>query len=164
MKQKLGIVAAFMHDPKVLILDEPTSGLDPLMQSEMLKMVLEAKEKGKTVLMSSHSFEEIEKTCDRAGIIRDGRIVSIEDVAAAREHKGQWFAVKVGSRADAEKLLQSSLDTKADGNNRVIISVKDGYSEMFSLLAKLNVKELKEASRSIESTFMRFYGKEESDD
>ena len=70
MKQKLGIVAAFMHDPKVLILDEPTSGLDPLMQNAFVELIQEEKQRGKTILMSSHMFEEVEKTCDRIGIIR----------------------------------------------------------------------------------------------
>ena len=72
MKQNLGIVCAFMHDPRVLILDEPTSGLDPLMQKTFANLILEEKSKGKTILMSSHSFEEVERTCDRVGIIRQG--------------------------------------------------------------------------------------------
>ena len=76
MKQKLGIVAAFMHDPDILILDEPTSGLDPLMQSRFVHLVAEEQEHGKTVLMSSHIFEEVERTCDRIGIIRKGRMIA----------------------------------------------------------------------------------------
>ncbi|MGZ4112384.1 MAG: ABC transporter ATP-binding protein, partial [Tumebacillaceae bacterium] len=80
MKQKVGIVAAFMHDPDVLILDEPTSGLDPLMQRIFVDLLLEEKRKGKTILMSSHIFHEIERTCDRVGIIKDGRLISEENV------------------------------------------------------------------------------------
>ena len=77
MKQKVGIVAAFMHDPKVIILDEPTSGLDPLMQKVFIEIVLEEKARGTTFLMSSHSFQEIERTCDRAAIIKDGVIIAV---------------------------------------------------------------------------------------
>jgi ABC-type multidrug transport system ATPase subunit len=77
MKQKLGIICAFMHDPKVLILDEPTSGLDPLMQKTFAELIHEEKAKGKTILISSHSFEEIERTCDRVGIIRSGELVVV---------------------------------------------------------------------------------------
>lgn len=80
MKQKVGIVAAFMHDPEVIILDEPTSGLDPLMQKVFIEMVLEEKAKGKTFLMSSHSFPEIERTCDRAAIIKDGVVIAVKDI------------------------------------------------------------------------------------
>ena len=71
MKQKLGIAAAFMHDPDMLILDEPTSGLDPLMQNRFIELMAEEKEKGKTIFLSSHMFEEVERTCDRIGIIRN---------------------------------------------------------------------------------------------
>ena len=78
MKQKIGIVCAFMQEPEILILDEPTSGLDPLMQNEFIKLIEEEKEKGRTILMSSHSFEEVEKTCDRAAIIKQGKIVAVE--------------------------------------------------------------------------------------
>ena len=80
MKQKVGIVNAFMHEPEVVILDEPTSGLDPLMQNVFVELILEEKKKGTTILMSSHIFEEVEKTCDRTAIIRSGRIVAVEDM------------------------------------------------------------------------------------
>ena len=65
-KQKIGIICAFMQDPDILLLDEPTSGLDPLMQNEFIDLILEEKERGKTILLSSHIFEEVERTCDRA--------------------------------------------------------------------------------------------------
>lgn len=70
MKQKLCIISAFMHDPDILILDEPTSGLDSLMQKRFIELIAKEKEKGKTILSSSHIFEEVERTCDRVGIIR----------------------------------------------------------------------------------------------
>ena len=73
MKQKLGIVAAFMHDPRILLLDEPTSGLDPLMQNRFIQLLDAEKARGKTILLSSHMFEEVERTCHRVGIIRAGR-------------------------------------------------------------------------------------------
>src|SRR5699024_571357 len=85
MKQKLGIVAAFMHDPEVLILDEPTSGLDPLMQNRFVELIAEEKKKGKTILLSSHMFEEVERTCDRIGIIRNGKLVTVDSVETLRQ-------------------------------------------------------------------------------
>lgn len=162
MKQKLGIVAAFMHDPDVLILDEPTSGLDPLMQNEMLSMVLEEKSKGKTVLMSSHSFEEIEKTCDRAGIIRDGKLVSIEDIASLKNDSAQKFIVRMASKADVDKLLGSTLSTAKKDETRVEIKVDGSLKEMLTVLSKLDVAELGVVPRTIEDVFMKFYGKGES--
>ncbi len=73
-----------MNDPDVIILDEPTSGLDPLMQNEFVELLLEEKQKGKTIFMSSHIFEEVERTCDRTAIIKDGKIVTIEDMASLK--------------------------------------------------------------------------------
>lgn len=162
MKQKLGIVAAFMHDPQVLILDEPTSGLDPLMQNEMLKMVMEEKSKGKTVLMSSHSFEEIEKTCDRAGIIREGKLVSIEDIASLKNDSVQKFIVRMARKADVDKLLQSTLGTAKKDETRVEIKVDGSLKEMLTVLSKLDVVELGVVPRTLEDVFMKFYGKGES--
>ena len=86
MKQKIGIVCAFMNPlASILILDEPTSGLDPLMQNRFVELILSEKKKGKTILMSSHMFEEIERTCDRAAIIRDGRLVAVEEMEKLKE-------------------------------------------------------------------------------
>ena len=76
MKQKIGLVCAFMHDPAILVLDEPTSGLDPLMQHTFVELIDEEKAAGKTILMSSHMFDEVERTCDRVAIIKQGRLVS----------------------------------------------------------------------------------------
>lgn len=94
MKQKLGIVAAFMHNADVLILDEPTSGLDPLMQNRFVELVLSEKAKGKTILMSSHIFEEVEKTCDNVLIIKDGRIVKQSDAQTLKNSQRKGFLVK----------------------------------------------------------------------
>ena len=68
---------ALIHNPRLLFLDEPTSGLDPLMQNAFVELIQEEKQRGKTILMSSHMFEEVEKTCDRIGIIRQGRLVEV---------------------------------------------------------------------------------------
>ena len=76
VKRKLAIVTAFMHDPDVLILDEPTSGLDPIMQDTFIEFIKQEKEKGKTILLSSHIFNEIDATCDKIAIIKDGYLIS----------------------------------------------------------------------------------------
>ncbi|SVC48805.1 uncharacterized protein METZ01_LOCUS301659, partial [marine metagenome] len=86
-RQKLGIVQAFMSDPELLILDEPTSGLDPLLQHEFESLIFERKERGASVIMSSHIFQEIESMCDKAGVIREGEIVSVENVSSLSEKR-----------------------------------------------------------------------------
>jgi ABC-2 type transport system ATP-binding protein len=88
-KQKVGVIQAFMHRPELLILDEPTSGLDPLLQHEFLSMVREAQADGATTFMSSHVLSEVELVAGRVAIVREGRIIDLDDVATLRRHAGQ---------------------------------------------------------------------------
>ena len=89
MKQKVGLVCAFMHHPEIVILDEPTSGLDPLMQTKFIDFILAEKDKGTTIFMSSHMIEEVEKTCDRVAIINAGKIVATETIADLKKRKSK---------------------------------------------------------------------------
>jgi ABC-2 type transport system ATP-binding protein len=84
-KQKIGLVVALQHQPELLILDEPTSGLDPLVQQSFFELVREARDEGRTVFLSSHILSEVERTCDRVAIIRDGRLVKVDRIEALRD-------------------------------------------------------------------------------
>ena len=97
MKQKVAIVCALMHDPAVLILDEPTSGLDPLMQNRFIDLILEEKQRGKTVLMSSHMFEEVERTCARVGILREGRLAAVEEIGTLKARRSRTYSVTLST-------------------------------------------------------------------
>ena len=129
MKQKLGIVAAFMHDPDILILDEPTSGLDPLMQSRFVNLVAEEKEHGKTILMSSHMFEEVERTCDRIGIIREGRMVTVDSAAALHERHTRSYTVTLESEA-AARAFAADFGGICNGE-KVTVTTKQSLEEIF---------------------------------
>jgi ABC-2 type transport system ATP-binding protein len=94
MKQKIALVLAFMHDPEILLLDEPTSGLDPLMQEKFCELMLKEKERGKTVMLSSHIFNEVEKTCDRVAIIKHGRIITEVDMKGIEKRKPEFVVTK----------------------------------------------------------------------
>jgi len=85
-KQKLGLLQAFMNKPELLILDEPTNGLDPLMQHEFYDLLSETKQEGRTVFLSSHILPEVEKVCDRVGIIRQGKLVTVETIETLKSH------------------------------------------------------------------------------
>ena len=140
MKQKLGIVAAFMHDPDILILDEPTSGLDPLMQSRFIDLIAEEKKHGKTILMSSHMFEEVERTCDRIGIIRKGRMVAVDSADTLRERHTRKYTVTLENESVAEAFA-------ADFSG-----IRDG------------VKVTVTTKQSLEEVFMDYYGGEKHDE
>ncbi len=158
MKQKVGIVAAFMHDPKVLILDEPTSGLDPLMQNVFMDLLREEKEKGKTILMSSHIFEEVERICDRAAIIKEGRLITIEDFSSLKEKKEDILVIKLSSENDA--LLKESIEAVKVVDATYRVTIKGNYQEVFSVLSKYDVVSLDKKTQTIEEIFMKYYGKD----
>ena len=86
-----------MHDPQILILDEPTSGLDPLMQSRFIQLVDQEKKAGKTILLSSHIFEEVERTCHRVGIIRKGKMAAVDSVETLRDRHTRTYTVTLSS-------------------------------------------------------------------
>ena len=129
MKQKIGIVAAFMHNPDILILDEPTSGLDPLMQSRFIELVEEEKKHGRTILMSSHIFEEVERTCDRVGIIRKGKLAAVDSVEALRERHVRSYTVTLDS-AELANAFAKDFGGRSDGQ-KVTVSTKQSLEEIF---------------------------------
>ena len=94
MKQKIALVLAFMHDPEIILLDEPTSGLDPLMQEKFCDLILKEKERGKTILLSSHIFNEVEKTCDRVMIIKQGKIITEVDMKDVERKKPEFVVTR----------------------------------------------------------------------
>jgi ABC-2 type transport system ATP-binding protein len=162
MKQKLGLVTAFMHDPAVYILDEPTSGLDPLMQNVFVDLILEEKERGKTILMSSHSFEETYRTCDRAGIIREGRLVAVEDVHSLKSSQHKAYLVTLESIADLEYLRSAGLKIGSISKNTVEVFVSGNYDQFIAALAKCKIHGLDVATQSLEQVFLKYYGREGS--
>ena len=104
-KRKLAIITAFMHDPELLILDEPTSGLYPVMQQTFIDFVKEEKKRGKTILLSSHMFNEVEATCDRIAIIKDGRIVSEFHTSDITHNENKTFKVTFKNVKDMEQVI-----------------------------------------------------------
>lgn len=155
MKQKLAIVTALMHDPDILILDEPTSGLDPLMQNRFLDLILAEKKRGKTILMSSHQFEEVERVCDRAGIIKDGRILTIEDFQDPVKTVDDLFVVTLEQPDD--HLLTSGLNVTHETDATYHVYVKENYPEFLKILADYPVIKLESRRQSLEDIFLTYY-------
>ena len=132
MKQKIGIVAAFMHDPDILILDEPTSGLDPLMQNRFIELIQEEKGRGKTILMSSHMFEEVDRTCDRIGIIRDGRLVALDSAQALRERHVRTYTVTLDQEQTAAEFAREFGGRQdPEQPRRVTVTARQSLEEIF---------------------------------
>ena len=168
VKRKLAIVAAFMSDPDVLILDEPTSGLDPVMQENFIKFIHEEKSRGKTILLSSHIFSEIDSTCDRIAIIKDGKIVS-EFVADDLKHASKkYYTVDFKDEKNVNKFKKSinkipSAEILKIEDNKVFISLEDeDMNKAIEILSGLEINEFSNRKESLEDYFMKFY-KEDKD-
>lgn len=157
-KQKLGIVTAFMHDPQILILDEPTSGLDPLMQNRFVELVREEKAKGKTILLSSHLFEEVEMTCDRILIIKEGRIVANvdgEELSSKREKK---YALEFLREDEKIKFMQSGFSSEEVHNTVEVVVSGQQLNDFVAEISQYQLLSLSQVQHSLEDYFMAFYG------
>ena len=161
MKQKIGIITAFMHDPDVYILDEPTSGLDPLMQIEFSALIAEENKRGKTILMSSHIFEEVQKSCSRVAIIKDGRIAAIEDVKALTTQKTKTYLLTLGRAKDMDIILKSGFEAERVSENTVKISALYPFNDFYKMLQQCDVLSLDSQQVSLEDAFMKYYSSKE---
>ena len=156
-KRKLAIVTAFMHDPAVLVLDEPTSGLDPIMQSVFVEFIREEKARGKTILMSSHIFREVEASCDTVSIIKDGRLVA--DFAADdwRNRPETIYELRFVSKEEYDRFAREA----GAGENLAVVTVREeAINEFVAFLAGYELASLSEIRQSLEDAFMKFYGRD----
>lgn len=160
-KQKVGIITTFMHDPDIYILDEPTSGLDPLMQKTFIDLVLKEKSRGKTFLISSHSLPEIERTCDRIAIIKEGKIVTIKNIHELHSLQRKSFNITLSKKEDVNALLESELIVEKVNDFIVRIDIQNNYDMFFNTLSKYHVKNISADDMSLEHTFMEYYKRED---
>ena len=171
-KRKLAIVTAFMHDPELLILDEPTSGLDPVMQQTFIDFVKQEKKRGKTILLSSHMFNEVEATCDRVAIIKDGKIVSEFDTSQITHNENKNFEVVLKNKEDFQKLLKNlpklhkntinikkiSVKSYDEDKKSIIIAVNDkDINSLVAMLSEFKVETFTQVKFTLEDYFMQFY-------
>ncbi|MEI0492428.1 ABC transporter ATP-binding protein [Brachyspira intermedia] len=159
-KQKIGIVCAFMNEPEVVILDEPTSGLDPLMQKKFIDLILEEKKKGTTIFMSSHIFEEIEKTCDRTAILKDGKLIAIENMEELKSKKNKNFEVVFKNEKDAEN-FKNKISFKSELNNNIvkILIANNEVNSFIKELSNYDILDINSSSQTLEELFLHFYNK-----
>ena len=162
MKQKIGIVCAFMNNPDIIILDEPTSGLDPLMQNKFLELILSEKEKGKTIFMSSHIFDEIERTCDRTAIIKDGYLVAVENLNTLTQSKRKSYVITFLTEEMASSFAKEGFEIKERKGNQVTVTVKGNIKPFIHTLDKYEVTTLDIKTQSLEDLFMHYYGGEKN--
>jgi ABC-2 type transport system ATP-binding protein len=163
-KQKLGLVQAFMHKPRLLILDEPTSGLDPLNQQEFYKMVAEIHAEGRTVFLSSHILPEVEQTCDRVAIIRGGRLVKIDHVSALKDIHQHDVEISFTGSASVEwfKNVASVAKVTQGADEHILqLNVQGELTEIIHLASQHNATNITTHEPTLEEVFLRFYEPEQ---
>ena len=164
-KRKLAVVTAFMHDPEILILDEPTSGLDPVMQEVFIQFIIDEKKRGKTILLSSHIFSEVDATCDRISIIKDGKIIDKFVTNDLKHNKIKIYNLYFESINGLEDFCSKFKNIRTaeivDVNKEEIfttINIDEDYTnELIYLLGISNIVSMEEKVVSLQEYFMKFY-------
>ena len=153
--KKLGIVLAFMHEPKLLILDEPTSGLDPIMQQTFYELLKEEKEKGTTIFYSTHILSEISKICDRVGIIKEGKLLKVETMEEMRNKNFTFVTVESN---EVEKII-TKLKLNINSKDHNVIRFKNELSPdlLVKELAKYKIDKILIEEATIEDIFLHYY-------
>ncbi len=162
-KQKIGLVQAFMNDPDLLILDEPTSGLDPLLQHEFQDMLREEKAQGKTVFLSSHVMSEVEATCDRVCIIREGELVTLDTVSHLTE-LSLWTVKIVFAEAVGENVFHGlegvSVTSSSDRTFTLSVGGDGSMDAVIKTASQYRVVSFESEHASLEDTFLQYYSKD----
>lgn len=165
MKQKTALVSSLMNNPDILLFDEPTTGLDPLMRLAFMDIIKEEHKKGKTILMSSHMFNEMEDTCDRVALINNGHIIDIVNMNDIRNRPVKDFKIEFNKKEDYEKFKK--LDYKIIRDqveyNQVTVELKkEDTSKLFNDLKNYDVKFFSEVKYTLEKYFKEILLKKEN--
>lgn len=156
-KQKLALIQAFMHDPELLILDEPTSGLDPLIQQRFYELILEVKERGKTVFLSSHILSEVERVCDRVAILRQGRLVALHQIADLKKFRLKTIEVTFKQDLD-ESIFQLDGVRKIEKNAHIVrLWIDANINSILRKISEYPIDNISCRDASLEDIFLEYY-------
>jgi ABC-2 type transport system ATP-binding protein len=157
-KQKVGLVQAFMHDPDLLVLDEPTQGLDPLMQQTFYDLIDGVRARGGTVFLSSHILPEVERTCDRVGIIREGHLLSVDDIGDLKAKALRTIVFHFAGAVDASTFAHLPSVVSSEGHgDAVTLTVQGELDEIVKAAARHTVVNVETREPSLEEIFLRAY-------
>ena len=159
-KQKLALVLAMMHHPKLLVLDEPTRGLDPLLQETIYTLLRSYRDKGGTVFISSHNLAEVEKICDHVGIIRAGQVVASESIGAIRRMNIHMITIRFEKPFKPKDFEADNITLVHKSELQLICKVKGDLNPILNKLAGYSVKDVEITHASLEDAFMEYYEKE----
>jgi len=158
-KQKIGIIAAFMGKPDLLILDEPTSGLDPLVQQTVMELVDEVRHDGRTVFFSSHILPEVQAVCDRVGIIRDGRLVQTDRVEALTQQAFKRLHLTFQTMPPPDAFALDGVRETGRQGQTVMLEVRSNLAQVMEIAAAYCIEDIETPHVTLEEIFLNFYGR-----
>lgn len=156
-KQKIGIVAAFMAKPALLILDEPTGGLDPLVQQTVMELIREVKADGRTVFLSSHILPEVQAVCDRVGIIRDGQLIKTERVEALTKQQFKRLTITFRDLPPVNAFILDGVSETARNGQVVSLEIRQDLAKVMNIAAAFGILDLEAPAVTLEEIFLAFY-------
>ncbi len=156
-KQKIGLIAAFMHQPELLILDEPTGGLDPLMQHVTSELVMEAKAQGRTTVFSSHILPEVQAVCDRVGIIRHGKLVQTDSVSSLVHQQFTRLQLQLKSLPHQDAFAIDGVKELERNGNMVTLEITRNMSETMRIAASFEIQDIQTLPVTLDDIFMVLY-------
>ena len=160
-KKRAALCKVLLQKPDILILDEPTSGLDPLMQNKFVELIHKAKKEGKTILMSSHIFEEVEHTCDRVVIIKEGEIVATEKMEDLRHSRRKYYEICFHDVKEATLFHQQYPESQVR-DTVVSLSLQGSADTLIKALSQYTIDDLSVRVQSLEELFLHYYGGNQS--
>ena len=156
-RQKLALVLALLGKPKLIIMDEPTKGLDPLLQQEIYDILKEYKQRGGTVFVSSHNLPEVEKICDRVGVIKDGHIVANESMEQIRAMSTHLVTIISGQKLNSKDFAHGNVTILHQTDKHLILKVTGDLNKVVGAAAKYPLKDLEVTHANLEDIFMEYY-------
>jgi ABC-2 type transport system ATP-binding protein len=164
-RQKVGLILAVFHEPELLILDEPTSGLDPLMQEEFLALVGEERERGRAVFISSHELDEVERVCDRVGIVREGRLIAVERIDDLLGKARRTITVELADPEGVESLRRlEGIEDLRVSDGRVSFRFAGELDPVVKALSRHHVVDVEAGRPTLEEVFLTYYRDREEDE
>lgn len=156
-KQKLGLILALMFEPELLVMDEPTVGLDPLLQAKIYEILEDTQKRGTTVFMSSHNLSEVERLCSRVAIIKEGKIVTTENIQSLKNKRIHVVTAHFIGTFDKNDFLFDGVSVQQELPGSLILDVKGDINPLIKKLANFQLKDLEITHASLEEIFLEFY-------
>ncbi|AKM82515.1 TPA: ABC transporter ATP-binding protein [Candidatus Berkelbacteria bacterium] len=161
-RQKLGLIMALMHEPEILIMDEPTVGLDPLLQNTIYDILEDLRSKGTSIFMSSHNLPEVERLCNRVGIIKDGKMIAQESIDNLRSKRIHRITINFNDKFAIQDFVFDSVEVVETFPDRIVLSTKGDINPLIKKLSNYEIQDISIEHASLEEVFLEFYAKDKT--